>query len=358
MTGDRIFNKTRLGKLAVLVAFAFFLFILTPSLYVSADIGTDGSETGTDAAVTVSGEETDPNQTDPSEPGPTESLPPNGEGETDPLPTEETQPSEPTGETVGETDPLPPEETLPSEPTGETDPLMTEETQPSETDGETDPSSTEETQPSEPTGETDPLPTEETQPEAPGGDLDPQLFMASFLALEAAVNYGDPSSSLLGFNGGATGGGGWTSGNLGKTYAEGEWVPYQLVLTGVQTAWGAGLDGMSQYDDQIMISYDFTNGGDRFIDMVRGVQVGEDPRNDLEAYPASNGSARNISTRDLLEDAQNDPASKMNGLASRCSGMSPALITKPRSTTPCQGSMMTRQTIPQPTARSLSPNRT
>src|SRR3972149_2657466 len=82
--------------------------------------------------------------------------------------------------------------------------------------------------------------------------------------------------SLLGYRATQGGGGrvqtGWTSGNLGKTWAENEWVPYQLVI---ENSSGPALTGD---DTIIVISYDFTrphDGGEfyRFIDLVRSIQV-------------------------------------------------------------------------------------
>jgi len=103
----------------------------------------------------------------------------------------------------------------------------------------------------------------------------------------------------LGYKPEETGGGGWTGGNLGKTWAEGEWVPYQLVLAEVDTS----LLGL----DSIVISFDFNNSGNRFIDLVRGIQVGTSRLGPTQAWPKPDGSAFPIGTRAEIEIAQNDP---------------------------------------------------
>ncbi len=280
MSSDRIFTKAVLGKLSIFVTIAFLLLILTPSLHVSAEIGQDEPTTASgDITDASSPEGTAPSETDSD--GITQSL-------EDPIETsgDEMQPDPDGGETSasesGESDPGSFQETTSSETTSsETgDPTQSEPGS-----GEPDASEFQSSETSEP-----------TEPE-----LGTPLALAAPLALEATINYGDPSASLMGFNGGVDGGGGWTTGNLGKTYAEGEWVPYQLVLTGVQTAWCPGLDGMSQYDGKLVISYDFTNGGHRFIDMVKDLQVGTVELTDSQAYPDAS-----IGTREELETAQND----------------------------------------------------
>jgi len=128
----------------------------------------------------------------------------------------------------------------------------------------------------------------------------------SVVVLAVEDSFGDPAATFTGFNGGVAGGGSWTTGNLGKTYAEGEWVPFQLVLTDVQNSWGPDLIGMNQYHDQLLISYDFTNGGNRFMDMARSIQVGEVALSNAQAYPEPDGDPMPIGTRALLEYAQID----------------------------------------------------
>jgi hypothetical protein len=109
----------------------------------------------------------------------------------------------------------------------------------------------------------------------------------------------------LGFRANEGGGGkldlGYTGGNLGNTWAEGEWVPYQLVISDIP----AGLAGL----DSILISFDFTRygGGDaaRFVDLVRDLQVSMSPLDDTQGWPKPDGTAFPLTTRAEIEIAQN-----------------------------------------------------
>jgi hypothetical protein len=93
----------------------------------------------------------------------------------------------------------------------------------------------------------------------------------------------------------------WTKGNLGNTWAEGEWVAYKLVLSNVQTNYPnfAGLP-------DLRLSFDFTNKGNRFIDLIRGIQVSTSDLNDSEGWPNDAGAALPLTTRGEIEEAQND----------------------------------------------------
>jgi len=130
------------------------------------------------------------------------------------------------------------------------------------------------------------------------------ILKAAVFSLVVVLSLGLSSSAeaamkitSLGYKPGETGGGGWTGGNLGKTWAEGEWVPYQLVLAGVES----GLAGL----DSIVISFDFTASDHRFVDLVRGIQVGTVRLNDSQGWPQSDGSAFPLTTREEIEIAQN-----------------------------------------------------
>ena len=94
---------------------------------------------------------------------------------------------------------------------------------------------------------------------------------------------------------------GWTTGNLGSAWSEGEWVPYKLVIAGIP----AGLEGL----DSIAVSYDFTypHSSDiyRFVDLVRGIQVGTTDLTDSQGWPAPGGSALPTTTNAELQTAQN-----------------------------------------------------
>ncbi len=100
-----------------------------------------------------------------------------------------------------------------------------------------------------------------------------------------SANKGEPPST------------GWTPGNLGKAWVEGEWVPYQLILEAIDP----GLAGL----DSIVISFDFMKSGDRFVDLVRGIQVGTTARTGNQGWPAPDGSALPTTTMAELKAAQN-----------------------------------------------------
>lgn len=132
------------------------------------------------------------------------------------------------------------------------------------------------------------------------GTLATCLVMLSATPVSAKINV-----TSLGFRANQGGGGkldlGWGGGNMGNTWTEGEWVSYQLVLTKVQESY-PNLAGMPN----IEISYDFTSSDSRFIDLVRGLQVGTTPRTDAQGWPQDDGSAYPMTTRAQIEEAQND----------------------------------------------------
>ncbi|PLX30585.1 MAG: hypothetical protein C0600_07960, partial [Ignavibacteria bacterium] len=102
----------------------------------------------------------------------------------------------------------------------------------------------------------------------------------------------------------------WVTGNLGNAWDEGEWVPYCLTLKNVDMTVG------SQNFSPIVISYDFTKGNPaaRFIDLVRGVQVGVtgsayfplgvNPNTGI-GWPSPTGTPCPLTTAAELTDAQN-----------------------------------------------------
>jgi hypothetical protein len=117
------------------------------------------------------------------------------------------------------------------------------------------------------------------------------------------------SYDLYGYRANEGGGGAistpWTKGNLGNTWAEGEWVPYQFVVE--NPAGPAFADA-----DSFIISFDFTRFGGggayfRFVDLIRSIQVGTVQRNDDQGWVQSDGSAFPDGTREQIEIAQNDP---------------------------------------------------
>ncbi|UCD17566.1 MAG: hypothetical protein JSV44_01295, partial [Candidatus Zixiibacteriota bacterium] len=93
----------------------------------------------------------------------------------------------------------------------------------------------------------------------------------------------------------------WTKGNLGNTWAEGEWVAYKLVISNIQTNY----PGLVGFPD-LTLSFDFTSKGNRFIDLVRGIQVSETDLTDAQGWPDDVGNALPLGSRTEIEEAQND----------------------------------------------------
>ncbi len=107
-----------------------------------------------------------------------------------------------------------------------------------------------------------------------------------------------------GFKADTTGNGslnlGWSTGNLGNTWNEGEWVPYVLTLKNV--------DLTNPNFTDISICFDFTRGNldARFIDLVRGLQIGTTGLSNSQGWPSDTaGTAFPLTTRFELETAQN-----------------------------------------------------
>jgi hypothetical protein len=128
------------------------------------------------------------------------------------------------------------------------------------------------------------------------------LLLLTTAAVHAQTGW-DPDR-LTGFGANITGGGsslnyGWTTGNLGDTWQEGEWVPYQLELKNV--------DLSNPNFTDIVINWDFTKGNQnaRYIDLVRGIQVGTIARNDTQGWPFLNGTAMPHANLVNLNIAQN-----------------------------------------------------
>jgi hypothetical protein len=121
-----------------------------------------------------------------------------------------------------------------------------------------------------------------------------------------ATAFGQATSiTSTGYNANIAGNGtlqlGYTTGNLGNSWSEGEWVPYQLLIENVQTDY----PDMVGFPD-ILMSYDFTSHGYRFVDLVRGLQAGDTELTDLQGWPKDDGTAYVTTTVAQLDSAQND----------------------------------------------------
>jgi hypothetical protein len=90
---------------------------------------------------------------------------------------------------------------------------------------------------------------------------------------------------------------GWTTGNLGKTYEEGEWVPFQTIVKNVD--WNQ-LNNLGA-------AFDFYDDG-RFYDLVRNISVGVTELSSNQGFPGSiAGEPADISTLAKLNLAQRNP---------------------------------------------------
>jgi hypothetical protein len=113
--------------------------------------------------------------------------------------------------------------------------------------------------------------------------------------------------TMTGFRANEGGGGalstGWVTGNLGNTWSEGEWVPYQMIIDNIEP-------GLAELDS-IVLSYDFFRASGsteaRFVDLVRGVQVGSAQLLDTQGWPKPDMTPYPLGTRAELEIAQSAP---------------------------------------------------
>ncbi|MEA3423695.1 MAG: hypothetical protein U9Q80_07880, partial [Bacillota bacterium] len=91
--------------------------------------------------------------------------------------------------------------------------------------------------------------------------------------------------------------GGWTTGNLGKTYEEGEWVAFQTEVRNLD--WTVL--------DRIGVEFDFYGTGGRFYDLVRNISVGSVKLTDEQGFPNLDGSPALLGTIENVNAAQRNP---------------------------------------------------
>jgi FlaG/FlaF family flagellin (archaellin) len=132
------------------------------------------------------------------------------------------------------------------------------------------------------------------------------VMMSLLLCAMTSAAWGQATSiTSTGYNANIAGNGtlqlGYTTGNLGNSWSEGEWVPYQLLIENVQTDY----PDMVGFPD-ILMSYDFTSHDYRFVDLVRGLQAGDTELTDLQGWPKDDGTAYVTTTIPQLDSAQND----------------------------------------------------
>ena len=98
--------------------------------------------------------------------------------------------------------------------------------------------------------------------------------------------------------------GSYVTGNLGKTYAEGEWFPGRIRLNGFQSVYPnfAGFPDINIWYDA---AYATNSGYGMFVDLVKGIQIGVRTLGDDEGWPMPNGLPYPMGTAERVDDAQN-----------------------------------------------------
>ncbi|MCB2206311.1 hypothetical protein KQI65_16325 [bacterium] len=131
------------------------------------------------------------------------------------------------------------------------------------------------------------------------------LLLLLAFALPAQAQTGWSAGFYEGFRANQAGNGSlsltWTTGNLGNTWDEGEWVPYRLQLINFNIN-NAGFS-------DITICYDFTKGNQdaRFVDLVRGIQIGADTSGQYHGWPTDTlGTLASLNNLTELNIAQNN----------------------------------------------------
>ncbi len=105
---------------------------------------------------------------------------------------------------------------------------------------------------------------------------------------------GDNDITAYGYN--ISNNSGWTPGNLGSTYEEGEWVAFQTIITNVN--WNVM--------DRVGVAFDFYDSG-RFYDLVRNISVSNTQLPNNKAFPKSDGGAYPLTTPAEINNAQREP---------------------------------------------------
>jgi len=106
---------------------------------------------------------------------------------------------------------------------------------------------------------------------------------------------------------------GWARGNSDKGWREGDWIPAKLIIQVDQTEYPS----LAGFPD-INVGYDYTAGNQadspRFIDLVRGIQLGDTDLMDSQGWPQPDGSpyptgtgVAPFPTLDAVHTAQTSP---------------------------------------------------
>ncbi|MEA3422231.1 MAG: hypothetical protein U9Q80_00225, partial [Bacillota bacterium] len=135
------------------------------------------------------------------------------------------------------------------------------------------------------------------------------LMIFSICMPSMPVHAGENDVTAYGFEIDNSYNGKWTTGNLRKTYAEGEWVAFQTEISNIN--WSlTDPNGLNR----IGVEFDFYDIG-RYFDLVRNVSVGLELLPDSHGFPAtgmsltepSPGGAMPLGNEADVNAAQRDP---------------------------------------------------
>jgi uncharacterized repeat protein (TIGR01451 family) len=113
------------------------------------------------------------------------------------------------------------------------------------------------------------------------------LQLGNVVPVNAAATNFDLNGYRVNLAGGNTFSANWTNGDLGNTWEEGDWIPYTLTITNVQTDYL----NLSGFPD-IVLGYHFYHSvhGGVFMDLVRDIQVGTTTLDDSHGFPTAAGT--------------------------------------------------------------------
>ncbi|MFH5836460.1 SdrD B-like domain-containing protein [Proteiniclasticum sp. C24MP] len=102
--------------------------------------------------------------------------------------------------------------------------------------------------------------------------------------------------------------GDWTTGNLAKSYQEGETFPGRAHISGFQSLY-PGFENFPDLKFWYTSVYPILGGADYgiFVDLVKGIQVGTRELTNAEGWPQADGTAYPLGTPELVNIAQNHP---------------------------------------------------
>ncbi|MBO1265550.1 DUF11 domain-containing protein [Proteiniclasticum sp. SCR006] len=102
--------------------------------------------------------------------------------------------------------------------------------------------------------------------------------------------------------------GDWTTGNLAKSYQEGETFPGRAHISDFQSLY-PGFENFPDLTFWYTSVYPMNGGAEHgiFVDLVKGIQVGTRELTNAEGWPKADGTAYPLGTPELVNIAQNHP---------------------------------------------------